>query len=101
MVDILSYCIIDSPVGKLLLAGDDLGLNRIQFETNNQPVTADTNWQESINYFQNTIIQLDQYFNKTCKSFNVKLNPKGIDFKQQVWRELQNIEYGQTLFRYC
>jgi methylated-DNA-[protein]-cysteine S-methyltransferase len=90
------YCYYTSPVGKLLLAGDELGLSRIQFESDNQPASPESNWQKNSIQFQQTIIQLDQYFNKSRKTFNLKLNPKGTDFQQQVWSELQNIEYGQT-----
>ena len=40
--------------------------------------------------------QLEQYFSKTRKTFNLKLNPIGTDFQKSVWQELLNIPFGKT-----
>lgn len=40
--------------------------------------------------------QLEQYYNGTRKSFNLKLNPQGTDFQKRVWNELLNIPFGKT-----
>lgn len=90
---ILSYCIYESPVGKLLLAGDVNGLQRIQFERN---IEVDKNWQESQEVFNQTTQQLDEYFAKTRKTFDLKLNPQGTTFQKQVWKRLEKIPFGQT-----
>jgi len=90
---ILSYRIYESPVGKLLLAGDVNGLQRIQFERN---IEVDKNWQESQEVFNQTTQQLDEYFAKTRKTFDLKLNPQGTTFQKQVWKRLEKIPFGQT-----
>lgn len=90
------YCYYSSPVGKLLLAGDDLGLSRIQFETSNNQIEPNSDWQEKSKHFSKVVSQLNGYFEKTRTKFNLKLNPKGTGFQQQVWQQLQKIEYGQT-----
>jgi methylated-DNA-[protein]-cysteine S-methyltransferase len=70
------YCYYSSPVGNLLLAGDVLGLSRIQFETSNNQVKIESEWQENYQFFNNVIGQLCEYFDKTRKSFDLKLNPQ-------------------------
>jgi methylated-DNA-[protein]-cysteine S-methyltransferase len=91
----LNYCLYHSPVGTLLLAGDDLGLRHIQFEIN---ISIDKNWQLDQTQFKAVTQQLDEYFAKTRKTFDLKLNPQGTDFQKQVWQQLQKIEYGQTKY---
>lgn len=91
----LNYYIYNSPVGKLLLAGDDSGLQRIQFEIN---ITIDKNWQLNKEHFKPVIKQLDEYFLKKRQIFDIKLNPQGTTFQKQVWQQLQKIEYGKTKY---
>ncbi len=44
-----------------------------------------------------TKIQLNQYFNKKRKEFNIPLLMIGTDFQKQVWNELRTINYGTTI----
>ncbi len=91
----LNYCLYNSPVGKLLLAGDMDGLQRIQFECN---IQIDENWQENKKRFVEVIQQLDEYFSKKRKTFDLKLNPQGTEFQKQVWNRLEQIPFGQTKY---
>jgi methylated-DNA-[protein]-cysteine S-methyltransferase len=40
--------------------------------------------------------QLDEYFGKKRKKFNLPLALHGTDFQIKVWKALQNIPYGKT-----
>lgn len=40
--------------------------------------------------------QLAEYFNGQCQKFNLPLLWQGTDFQKAVWRQLQNIPFGQT-----
>lgn len=40
--------------------------------------------------------QLDEYFRGERKQFDLPLGYKGTPFQESVWRELQNIPYGET-----
>ena len=44
-----------------------------------------------------TILQLDEYFEGTRKEFTIPVVFSGTDFQRQVWSELMNIPYGQTI----
>ena len=40
--------------------------------------------------------QLDEYFKKKRKIFDLPLSPHGTDFQRSVWKALQSIPYGET-----
>jgi methylated-DNA-[protein]-cysteine S-methyltransferase len=40
--------------------------------------------------------QLEAYFAGDLKEFDLPLHPDGTAFQQRVWKELQNIGYGET-----
>lgn len=91
----IKYCIYSSPVGNLLLAGDENGLMHIQFECS---INISENWQEDTESFNPVIKQLDEYFAKKRKTFNLKLNPQGTEFQKSVWKRLEKIEFGKTKY---
>lgn len=43
-----------------------------------------------------TINQLDEYFNKKRKYFNLSINIESTEFRTKVYKELLNIPYGET-----
>ena len=47
-------------------------------------------------FIKNIKLQLDKYFLKKRKNFEIKVNLKGTNFQKRVWEELQNIPYGET-----
>lgn len=46
---------------------------------------------------QETIKQLQEYFDGNRKEFDIPIKLKGTDFQIKVWQELQKIPYGQTI----
>lgn len=43
------------------------------------------------------VAQLDEYFAGTRLNFDFPYQQKGSDFQQEVWRELERIDYGKTI----
>lgn len=43
------------------------------------------------------IAELDEYFYRGRKFFNVEVQPSGTDFQKKVWHELVSIPYGKTI----
>lgn len=93
----VSYTYLESPIGKLLLAGDANGLQQILFSTEGRPAEPDPEWIEDAVKLQPAIQQLQSYFAGELESFDLSLSPQGTPFQQKVWSELQKIPYGQTI----
>lgn len=92
------YRHIDSPVGSLLMAGDDTGVQLIEFHTPRHPFTRSDDWREGDNdVLQRLQTQLEEYFSSKRRGFDLPLSPQGTDFQREVWYELANIPYGDTI----
>lgn len=48
------------------------------------------------NFIKDIKKQLGEYFSGKRTTFDIKINPTGTDFQKMVWKELQNISYGET-----
>ncbi len=91
------YDFLDSTIGRLLLAGDELGLCHIDFERGRYPTTIGVDWQRAPTKLREVREQLNAYFSGELKVFTLRLNPKGTPFQLSVWNELQQIPYGMTI----
>ncbi len=90
----ISYHWYKSPLGKLLLTGNESALFSITFP--NQNAIAADQWHENIAPFKEVCQQLDSYFNRELTDFDIALAPKGTEFQQSVWQALLEIPYGKT-----
>ena len=92
----MQYCTINSPVGKLLLAGDGDALKLVSFQDGTHPTSINSDWDHDETPFRDAIEQLNAYFAGELKTFTLKLKPEGTEFQQKVWQQLRSIPYGQT-----
>ena len=91
------YTTIKSPIGPLLLAGDDAGLRFVHFATSRRPQSPQPDWTEDKAPFKEVARQLDAYFKGKLKDFDLPLALDGTDFQLLVWRNLHKIPYGETV----
>lgn len=99
------YQYYDSPVGKLLLLAQDIGLTHIEFEQE-QLTTVLKHFQPAEvasgrigDIFCKTTSILERYFAGEAPDFSRLdfLVPQGTVFQQSVWQRLRQIPYGQTI----
>lgn len=90
-----NYCYHDSPVGRLLLAGDEAGL-RLLHMVDAEPRQTPGGWHEHYGAFDGLRRQLDEYFAGRRRRFDASLAPRGTTFQQAVWQALCEIPYGET-----
>ncbi len=91
------YTYIDTPVGKLMLAGcDDHGLRYIAFQCGKGTMAPKPEWKQSAAPFRAVERQLREYFQGKRTAFDVRLHPKGTPFQKAVWKALAAIPYGET-----
>lgn len=89
----MSTVIINSPIGKLEIHGNESGILNIQFSDSKEIAVSKTIPSE----LKAVVTQLKEYFNGERTEFTIKLSPKGTDFQKKVWNELLKIPYGKTV----
>ena len=90
------YCYLETPIGDLLLAGDDEALSLIGFPEGKMRRDPDPDWIFNEKPFAAARQQLREYFDGKRTAFDLPLRLSGTDFQVQVLEELQRIPYGET-----
>ncbi len=87
-----------SPVGPLLLAADDDGLQLIEFHESRHRLKRGDDWQQGAHeVLRLAQSQLDEYFRSERRHFELPLAPRGTAFQREVWQMLASIPYGGTI----
>ncbi len=81
---------IKTPLGIATINGDANGISIISV-ADEGIVSA-----EIPSVLQDAVTQLNEYFEGKRTHFDCKLNPKGTEFQQKVWKALLEIPYGKT-----
>ena len=81
-----------SPIGTILIEGDERGMSKLIFTDDVDDVVVDGDEMASL-----WIKQLDEYFNHRRENFELELNLKGTAFQLRVWEELLKIPFGKTI----
>jgi methylated-DNA-[protein]-cysteine S-methyltransferase len=95
--DTLYWHEIDSPIGRLLLAGDGESLIQVSFQSGPRPQQPRAGWIADAAPFGAAIAQLGEYFEGRRRRFDLPLAPRGTEFQRRVWRALTEIPYGRTI----
>jgi methylated-DNA-[protein]-cysteine S-methyltransferase len=93
----MKYTWMASPVGRLLLAGDEAGLRSVSFATSHRADVVREDWVEDRVALRDVERQLRDYFAGALREFDLELAPAGTEFQLRVWRELRAIPYGETI----
>ena len=88
----------DSPIGRLLLAADETGLQQLLMDIDDKPWHIGEHWSRAADELDEVCRQLDEYFAGRRQRFEVRLAPQGTAFRQAVWQALQTIPFGQTSY---
>lgn len=86
-----------SPLGKLTLTADEIGLTGIWLPRHNVPDSDLTPEADSLPAFQETRRWLDCYFSGREPDFLPPLHLMGSEFQMAVWEILLTIPYGKTI----
>lgn len=90
------YSYMDSPIGRLLLAGDRDSLKVVGFSSGGKARGADPEWERFDEPFRQVKRQLAEYFEGTRKAFDLPLAPEATPFQARVLAALREIPYGET-----
>ena len=94
----LSYKVMESPVGKLKLVANANALVAILWERErpNRIKLAILKSDPQQPILLEAERQLKEYFAGTRNEFNLPLEPAGTEFQKKVWQALREIPFGQT-----
>ncbi len=81
-----------SPIGILEIIGTEKEIQSINFKNED----FSTKLEATSNEIRKCVVQLDEYFSKKRKDFNLNLSTKGTQFQQKVWNELLKVPFGKT-----
>lgn len=93
----LAFTEFDTPVGRLLLAGTDEHLSLLWFQSGARPMTPHPAWRRDERPIRQAVEELNEYFAGRLRRFTLSLQPEGTEFQRRVWKELQQIPYGETI----
>lgn len=97
----LQTAFINSPLGITKIVGDQNGISEICCASSSEALGSVSSEGEISQIIpkelQEATMQLQDYFDGKRNDFTFRLNPKGTDFQQKVWKELCNIPFGKTL----
>lgn len=93
---VVSYAYVDTPIGRLLLAGDGESLHLLSFQSGSRVHHPRDGWRHDANGFPKVRRQLDEYFAGKRTTFALQLHLGGTAFQNAVWTTLQAIPYGAT-----
>jgi methylated-DNA-[protein]-cysteine S-methyltransferase len=94
----MNYCHLETPIGPLLIAGDEHAVRLIAFPKEGKAAKPEPGWTESKRGpVGEATRQLREYFDGRRVDFDLPLAPGGTPFQQSVWKLLCDIPYGQTI----
>lgn len=91
------YTVLDSPVGELLLTGDESGaLTSLSEPGQKGGRTVQPGWRRAPERFADAEKQLAAYFAGELKEFQLEFSTEGTEFREKVWAALDAVPYGAT-----
>jgi methylated-DNA-[protein]-cysteine S-methyltransferase len=88
------YSTVPSPIGELMLCGDDASLSALHLPGHWAKPGA--GWRRDDARFAGVARQLEEYFAGERTTFDIPLRMQGGPFEREVWAELLQIPYGET-----
>jgi methylated-DNA-[protein]-cysteine S-methyltransferase len=93
----LAYTTLESPIGELLLVGDERSLHGLYMQEGRKPARIGAHWRPAATPFAGVRAQLREYFAGERSRFDVSLTLGGSAFERRVWTALREIAYGETV----
>lgn len=94
MIKEFFHTYFSSPLGEIEIKSDNEFIYAFHFTDEGHIKKENPSDSDLVN---NTIAQLEDYFNGRRLDFNLPLQFEGTDFQKRVWTELTTINFGKTI----
>lgn len=88
----MSICYVDSPVGRLAIEADQDTVTAVRWASLGERTRDKT----ASPVLKEAARQLDRYFARKLKRFDLPIDAHGTDFQKRVWAMMRDIPYGET-----
>jgi methylated-DNA-[protein]-cysteine S-methyltransferase len=88
---------VESPIGDLVVSGTDEYVTELLLDVPGRRATPTRNRRDVSGPVLEAARQLDEYFARRRREFDLPLWLTGTDFQRQVWLALADIPYGETI----
>ncbi|MGH8995294.1 MAG: methylated-DNA--[protein]-cysteine S-methyltransferase [Acidimicrobiales bacterium] len=88
---------VQTPIGDLVVSADDEAVVELQLAVPGRPASADRDRHAMRGPVLDAARQLDEYFERRRKTFDLPLALVGTEFQKRVWLTLAEIPYGETI----
>jgi methylated-DNA-[protein]-cysteine S-methyltransferase len=88
---------MDSPIGPIVVSGNDRVVTRVLLPAEMSKLGALFPPTRGLGPVLAAVHQLDEYFSKRRKAFDLPLQLVGTQFQREVWLALSKIPYGETI----
>lgn len=88
----MTICYVDGPVGRLAIEADHDAVTRVRWVS----ASERTRNKSTSPVLKEAARQLDRYFARKLRRFDLPLAAHGTDFQKRVWAAMCDIPYGET-----
>jgi methylated-DNA-[protein]-cysteine S-methyltransferase len=88
----MSICYVNTPVGRLALEADHDAVTGVRWASPGERTRDKT----ANPILKEAARQLDRYFGRKLRRFDLPLAARGTDFQKRVWAMMRDIPYGET-----
>jgi len=92
----MSVCYINSPVGRLALEADDDCVTSVRWTAPGERASSPTGTAKVPPVLKEAARQLDLYFARKLRRFDLPLAAHGTDHQKRVWAMMSEIPFGET-----
>jgi len=97
MSEIAARRVLVSPIGKIALAANEIGLVSVDFLSSRNRLADYSGSAAASNLVDKACHQLQEYLAGQRRSFDIPLDLQGTKFQKLVWAQIQKIGFGETL----
>jgi methylated-DNA-[protein]-cysteine S-methyltransferase len=92
----MSICYVETPVGRLALEADHGAVTGVRWASAHEHAGERTRDKTPSPVLSEAARQLERYFGRKLKRFDLPLAARGTDFQKRVWATMREIPYGET-----